>query len=461
MSKLVQEIQTRLARQQTALVEPTVQTIGKLVKTVGLTLEATGLHQLAVGSRCMIRDHHGADLEAEIVGFTGNISHLMPLDQVFEVSPSAQVIPLPRRAMVMISDTVVGRVLSGKGQPLDGKGPLRPDKPAVLSPAPINPLSRASISQPLDVGIRAINALTTVGRGQRVGLFAGSGVGKSVLMGMMSQYTEADVTVVGMIGERGREVKEFVEHTLGPKGLQKTVVVASPADDPPLLRVQAAMLATSIAEYFRDQGKQVLLLMDSLTRFAQAHREIAIATGEPPATKGYSPSVFFRLTQLVERAGCSATSGGSVTAFYTVLTEGDDLQDPVADSARAILDGHLVLSRRLAEQGLYPAIDIEASISRAMAQIVDDRWSGAARALKKCYSYYRSNQDMITVGAYRRGSDPQLDQAIELYPKIFGFIQQKTGEQINLKNSRAQLDQLVAQLGAKGAASQSNPKKAG
>lgn len=445
-AEITRRVQARLALQQSALVRPQVQTIGKLVKTVGLTLEATGLHQLAVGSRCLIRDYHGAELEAEIVGFTGNISHLMPLDQVFEVSPSAKVIPLPQRATVMISDAVVGRVLNGKGQPLDGKGAIRPEKPAILNPTPINPLSRASITQPLDVGIRAINALTTIGRGQRVGLFAGSGVGKSVLLGMMSQYTEADVTVVGMIGERGREVKEFVEHTLGQQGLQKTVVVASPADDPPLLRVQAAMLATSIAEYFREQGKQVLLLMDSLTRFAQAHREIAIATGEPPATKGYSPSVFFRLTQLVERAGCSATSGGSVTAFYTVLTEGDDLQDPVADSARAILDGHLVLSRRLAEQGLYPAIDIEASISRAMAQIVEDRWTESARALKKCYAYYRSNQDMITVGAYRRGSDAKLDQAIELYPKIFGFIQQKTAERVDMQNSRAQMDQLVGQL---------------
>jgi flagellum-specific ATP synthase len=292
-----------------------------------------------------------------------------------------------------------------------------------------------------------------------VGLFAGSGVGKSVLLGMMSQYTEADVTVVGLIGERGREVKEFIEQTLGPAGLKKTVVVASPADDPPLLRVQAAMLATSIAEHFREQGKQVLLLMDSLTRFAQAHREIAIATGEPPATKGYSPSVFFRLTQLVERAGCSGASGGSVTAFYTVLTEGDDLQDPVADSARAILDGHLVLSRRLGEQGLYPALDIEASISRAMAQIVDDPWTEAARAIKKCYAHYRNNQDMITVGAYRRGSDPQLDEAIALYPKIFAFIQQKTSERVALKESRAQLQQLVAQIGQGAAGQQLAPGK--
>jgi flagellum-specific ATP synthase len=447
MTELSERIQARINAQAANVVIPRVNTLGKLVKTVGLTLEATGLHQLAVGARCLIQDRHGSPLEAEIVGFTGDISHLMPLDQVFEVSPSAQVVPLPRRASVMISDSVVGRVLNGKGQPLDGKGPLHADTPAVLSPAPINPLTRASISQPLDVGIRAINALTTVGRGQRVGLFAGSGVGKSVLMGMMSQYTEADVAVVGMIGERGREVKEFVEHTLGESGLRKTVVVASPADDPPLLRVQAAMLAASIAEYFRDQGKQVLLLMDSLTRFAQAHREIAIATGEPPATKGYSPSVFFRLTQLVERAGCSATSGGSVTAFYTVLTEGDDLQDPVADSARAILDGHLVLSRRLAEQGLYPAIDIEASISRAMAQIVDERWTELARALKKCYAHYRSNQDMITVGAYRRGSDPRLDEAIQLYPKIFSFIQQKTSERVDLNHSRAAMEQLVRGMG--------------
>ncbi|MEJ2682286.1 MAG: FliI/YscN family ATPase, partial [Gammaproteobacteria bacterium] len=287
--------------------------------------------------------------------------------------------------------------------------------------------------------------LTTIGCGQRVGLFAGSGVGKSVLLGMMSTFTAADVAVVGLIGERGREVKEFVENTLGAAGLQKTVVVASPADDPPLLRVQAAIVATGIAEFFREQGKQVLLLMDSLTRFAQAHREIAIATGEPPATKGYSPSVFYKLTQLVERAGCSAVSGGAITAFYTVLTEGDDLQDPVADAARAILDGHIVLSRRLAEQGLYPAIDIEASISRAMTQIVDAQWVERARALKKMYSHYRSNQDMITVGAYRRGTDRELDQAIAMYPRIFSFIQQPTNTSVTLANSRAQLEHVMGQ----------------
>jgi flagellum-specific ATP synthase len=312
----------------------------------------------------------------------------------------------------------------------------------------INPLSRAPILEPLDVGVGAINALLTVGRGQRMGLFAGSGVGKSVLLGMMTRYTNADVIVVGLIGERGREVKEFVQNILGEAGLSRSVVIATPADTSPLMRLHGAMLATSVAEHFRDQGKQVLLLMDSLTRFAQAQREIALAIGEPPATKGYPPSVFAKLPQLVERAGNGKVGGGSITAFYTVLTEGDDQNDPIADAARAILDGHLVLSRELAEAGHYPAIDVEASISRAMTEIVNPEHEQAARRFRQIYSTYRQNRDLISVGAYQAGSDPRIDEAVVMYPQLNNFLQQNIHQQISWAESLTGLAQSLGSVDA-------------
>ncbi len=295
------------------------------------------------------------------------------------------------------------------------------------------------------MGVRAINALLTVGRGQRLGLFAGSGVGKSVLLGMMTRYTNADVTVVGLIGERGREVKEFVENNLGPEGLARAVVVAVPADHAPLRRMHGAMLATSIAEYFRDQGLQVLLLMDSLTRYAQAQREIGLAINEPPATKGYPPSVFAKLPQLVERAGNGEKGGGSITAFYTVLTEGDDQNDPIADAARAILDGHFVLSRQLAESGHYPAIDIEASISRAMNDIAMPEHRQAAIAFKQLYSVYQQNRDLINVGAYQAGSDERIDAAIEAMPILLEFLRQDMHVPEPLEQSLSDLMRLFPQ----------------
>ena len=291
----------------------------------------------------------------------------------------------------------------------------------------------------LDTGVRAINGLLTVGRGQRVGLFAGSGVGKSTLLGMMTRYTAADVIVVGLIGERGREVKEFIEHNLGPEGLARSVVVAAPADVSALLRLQGAVYATRLAEYFRDQGKNVLLLMDSLTRYAMAQREIALAIGEPPATKGYPPSVFAKLPALVERAGNGAKGRGSITAFYTVLTEGDDPQDPIADAARAILDGHVVLSRHLAEAGHYPAIDIEASISRAMTSLIPQEQFAVVRRFKQSLSRYQRNRDLIAVGAYAAGNDPQLDDAIARYPRLEAFLQQDIGENIGYEAAVGQL----------------------
>lgn len=424
---------------------------GRITRATGLVLEATGL-QLAVGAACKIQLSAGQDIwaDAEVVGFHGQTLYLMPQADITGLPPGARVIPtevsmqppvaLPIHAwadtqiptvqtrQLPLGNALLGRVLDGAGRPLDAK-PL-PDQLelASLTARLINPLTRAPVDTVLDVGVRAINGLLTVGRGQRMGLFAGSGVGKSVLLGMMARYTQADVIVVGLIGERGREVKEFIEHNLGPEGLARSVVVAAPADVSPLLRMQGAVYATRLAEYFRDQGKHVLLIMDSLTRYAMAQREIALAIGEPPATKGYPPSVFAKLPALVERAGNGAPIGtqdaGSITAFYTVLTEGDDQQDPIADAARAILDGHIVLSRSLAESGHYPAIDIEASISRVMSAIVPQTQFTQVHQFKRMLSRYQRNRDLIAVGAYTPGNDPEIDQAIERYPWLEGYLQQ-------------------------------------
>jgi flagellum-specific ATP synthase len=374
---------------------------GTLSRMVGMTLEAVGC-EAAVGGRCLIDTADGKQIEAEVVGFSGERLFLMPTGDMRGIMPGARVMPMNSVSEVAVGDELLGRVLDGSGRPLDGLGDLRCSKRVSLVGEPLNPLMRRAIREPLDVGVRSINSLLTVGGGQRIGLFAGSGVGKSVLLGMMTRYTKADVTVVGLIGERGREVQEFVTNTLGPDGMRRAVVVATPADNPPLMRLHGAWLATSIAEYFRDRGLKVLLLLDSLTRFAQAQREIALAIGEPPATKGYPPSVFARLPQLVERAGNSDRGAGSITAFYTVLAEGDDQNDPIADAARAILDGHIVLSRRLAEGGLYPAIDIEASISRAMHQISTREQLDLATRFKQVYSTYQQNRSRWA----RTGADP-------------------------------------------------------
>jgi flagellum-specific ATP synthase len=309
---------------------------------------------------------------------------------------------------------------------------------------------RAPIEEPLDVGVRAINGLLSVGRGQRMGLFAGSGVGKSVLLGMMTRYTNADVTVVGLIGERGREVREFVQDILAEEGLAKAVVVAVPADNSPLLRLHGAMLATSVAEYFRNQGKHVLLLMDSLTRFAQAQREIALAVGEPPATKGYPPSVFAKLPELVERAGNGNDGEGSITAFYTVLTEADDHNDPIADAARAVLDGHIVLSRQVAEAGRYPAIDLEASVSRLLTAVATPQQLELSRRFRRLFSKYRENQDLISVGVYQKGSDPQIDEAIAYYPILTEYLRQDMQEAVSIDSSIRQLEQILGAVPGSG-----------
>lgn len=426
-------------REKLQMPEPVLE--GRLTRMVGLTLEAVGC-QAAVGSRCQIITKTGDEIEAEVVGFSEEKTFLMPTGDMRGLVPGARVIPTGRQLEVPVGDSLLGRVLDGAGNPLDGKGPLHVDQFQALSPAPINPLDRVPIDASLDVGIRSINALLSVGRGQRMGLFAGSGVGKSELLGMMTRYTEAEVTVVGLIGERGREVQEFVAETLGPEGMSRAVVVAVPADNSPLKRLHGAMLATSIAEYFRDQGKDVLLLVDSLTRYAQAQREIALAIGEPPATKGYPPSVFAKLPQLVERAG-NGNKGGSITAFYTVLAEGDDHNDPVVDSARAVLDGHIVLSRALAESGQYPAIDLEASVSRLMTTIATPEQLELARKFRQLYSKYQQNLDLISVGVYQRGSDSEIDAAIDIWPQLQAFLRQGLREHVNLQESMTQLMQLL------------------
>ncbi len=438
-----------------------LQVAGCVTRVTGLVMEAAGL-KLPIGAACRVLTASGAEVEAEVVGFRDDRLYLMPQGDTDGVLPGARVMPLevaeflpragslnhPRRRSsdrsrhLPVGDALLGRVVDAAGRPLDSLGPLKAASFASLNARAINPLARAPIEHTLDVGVRAVNALLTVGRGQRMGLFAGSGVGKSMLLGMMARYTQADVIVVGLIGERGREVKEFIEQILGDEGLARSVVVAAPADAPPLMRLQGATYTTAIAEHFRDQGKHVLLIMDSLTRYAMAQREIALAIGEPPATKGYPPSVFAKLPALVERTGNGRPGGGSITAFYTVLTEGDDQQDPIADAARAILDGHIVLNRTLAEAGHYPAIDIEQSISRVMHAITDATHQQVARKLKQMVSSYQRNRDLISVGAYKRGSDPQLDEAIALQPSITAFLQQDIGERSETADSLAHLRRL-------------------
>ena len=432
------------ARQRVQGVGTTLESGGTLTRLTGLVLEASGI-RAPIGSQCLVSMGEQSPVLAEVVGFASERAYLMPAGDVQGLTSGASVVPLapympvPRLGDAPVAESgrsqtgmlrlplgpgLLGRVVDAQGEPLDRRGPLLDVTARPLERAPLNAMERAPVRQPLDTGVRAINGLLSVGRGQRLGLFAGSGVGKSVLLGMMARYTQADVIVVGLIGERGREVKEFIEDILGEDGRARSVVVAAPADAPPLLRLQGANYATAVAEYFRDQGQHVLLLMDSLTRYAMAQREIALAIGEPPATKGYPPSCFAKLPQLVERSGNGLNGVGSITAFYTVLTEGDDHQDPIADAARAILDGHIVLSRALAEAGHYPAIDIGQSASRVMHNVVSDEHFELARRFRAINARYEKGRDLVQIGAYVPGSDPGLDEAIRLQPSMADFLQQ-------------------------------------
>jgi flagellum-specific ATP synthase len=452
--------------QEYASVPQPLEAVGTLLRVTGLVLEAGGI-RVPVGSVCEVIGGDGQlPVLAEVVGFNGDRAFLMPTGELHGLASGARVVPRPaprvpplfghenhpwrrsedRSLHLPMGAGLLGRVVDPHGLPMDRLGDLIGVHSEPMTRRPINAMDRDPVRRPLDTGVRSINALLTVGRGQRLGLFAGTGVGKSVLMGMMARYTEADVIVVGLIGERGREVKEFIEDILEDEGRRRSVVVAAPADAPPLMRMQGANYATAIAEHFRDRGQHVLLLMDSLTRYAMAQREIALAIGEPPATKGYPPSVFAKLPQLVERSGNGLNGCGSITAIYTVLTEGDDPQDPIADAARGILDGHIVLSRELAEAGHYPAIDVERSISRVMTAVASPEHVLAARKLRQLLARYNKARDLIQLGAYAPGHDAELDTAVRMQPQIVTLLQQDMHERTFLDLSRKQLCSLTQNI---------------
>lgn len=424
---------------------------GKILRSIGLVFEAQ-LPGAAVGSICKIQvdANTGAKgaIEAEVIGFNGNRAILMPFGEATGIHTDCRVSVKSNEAVVRVGDELLGRVLNGLGEPIDGKGPIRfgqsskSELRSLYRPA-IDALKRSVIDQPLDLGVRALNAALTCGRGQRLGFFAGSGVGKSVLLGMMARNTSADVNVIALIGERGREVREFIERDLGEEGLKRSVVIVSTSETSPLLRVRAAFLAATIAEWFRDEGKDSLLMMDSVTRFCMAQREIGLSLGEPPASKGYTPSVFSLLPKLLERAGRSEGSG-SITGLYTVLVEGDDMDEPVADAARSILDGHIVLSRKLAARNHFPAIDILQSASRVMPSVTSAIHRKAAAQLREWMALYRDNEDLIQIGAYSKGTNPKLDQAIAIQDRINSLLRQDAGDRASFQDSVAMLQSIVA-----------------
>ncbi|KVO87700.1 flagellar protein export ATPase FliI [Burkholderia ubonensis] len=405
---------------------PVATEVGRLAGVSGILLLATGC-PFATGALARVETAEGEWIDAQVVGFRDDVSYLMPFRPATGLFAGARVMAAGRGRALSIGPAWRSRIVDGLGEPFDGGGPLVGDTVLDLRPARINPLKKRPVAGVLDVGVRAINGMLTLGRGQRVGLFAGSGVGKSVLLGMVTRQTAADVVVVGLIGERGREVREFVEHSLGPEGLRKAIVVVAPADESPLMRLKATELCHAIAAHFRDRGDNVLLLVDSLTRYAMAQRELALALGEPPATKGYPPSVFGMLPALVERAG-NGEGDGSMSAIYTVLAEGDDEQDPIVDTARAILDGHIMLSRDLAAQGHYPAIDVTRSVSRCMSLVASGAQRDAARTLKDLLARHAQVRDLIPLGGYVAGADPETDRAVELHARIAAFLAQKQDE---------------------------------
>ena len=404
---------------------------GFLIRAVGLVLESVG-PSARIGEICHILTGKGK-VKAEVVGFRESKVLLMPFGETADISPGCEVVATGEQLSVPVGMGLLGRVLDGLGRPIDGKGPLNCEERRSIYNSPPGPLERRRISEPLSVGIKAIDGVLTCGKGQRIGIFAGSGIGKSTLLAMMARNTEADVTVIGLIGERGREVREFIEKGLGKKGLEKAVVVAATSDQPPLVRIKSALVATTIAEYFRDQGMDVLLLMDSVTRFAMAQREIGLAVGEPPTTRGYVPSVFALLPKLLERSGMAAR--GSITGFYTILVEADDMNDPIADSVRSILDGHIVLSRKLANKYHYPAIDVLSSVSRMMPDVVTPSHLRAAGRLKEALAAYLDAEDLINIGAYVKGSNPKIDWAIQVVDSINAFLRQDINERSSFEEA--------------------------
>lgn len=418
-----------------------MQVYGKVSRVVGFTVESVG-PECRMGTVCDIYDKDGSrKFPAEVMGFKDNRVLLMPLEEIQGIGPGSRVVARQTQAYVPVGNHLLGRIIDGIGNPIDGKGPIHSKVQYPIYATPINPLKRRRISEPLDLGIRAINGLLTVGCGQRIGIFAGSGVGKSVLLGMIAKKTDADVNVIALIGERGRELNDFIEKQLGEDGLQRSVIVVATSDHLPLIRMRGAFIATAVAEYFRDQGLNVNLMMDSVTRFAMAQREIGLALGEPPTTKGYTPSVFTLLPKLLERAGTSATRG-SITGLYTVLVEGDDTNEPIADAIRSILDGHIVLTRELAMQGHYPAIDVSRSISRVMDDIVEERHRDCARKLKSVLATYRKAEDLINIGAYAAGSNPDIDYAIRMVKPINAYLRQDVEATVSFSESESELRAL-------------------
>lgn len=436
--------ETALADYLSALVRANpVRCYGKITNVRGLILEGYD-PGVAVGELCSIFEGGGRrTVSAEVVGFRDGRVLLMPLDDLFGIAPGARFLPKGRQADVAVGSALLGRVINGMGIPIDDGGPLTCEERYPLYAKPINPLRRARIREPIDLGIRAINGLLTCGKGQRMGIFSGSGVGKSFLLGMMARNARADVNVIGLIGERGREVREFIEKNLGEEGLRKSVVVVATSDSHPLIRMRAAYVAASIAEYFRDHGKDVFMMIDSLTRFAMSQREVGLSLGEPPTTKGYTPSVFSLLPKLIERTG-NVEDGGSITGLYTVLVEGDDFNEPVADAARSLLDGHIVLSRELAARNHYPAVDVLESISRLMPDIIDDEHRRAAAEIMDILATYRKAEDLINIGAYVAGSNPRIDRAIELRERIQDFLRQDMNESTDLDSTKRRLLSLLS-----------------
>lgn len=423
---------------------PRFITYGRTTRVVGLVIEATGV-DAALGELCRVTALRGDhSVLAEVVGFHERGVLLMPLGELAGLHPGSSVEPLGRSFGAMVGPGLLGRVLNGLGQPIDGRGDLGHTKLVAMTADPPRPLDRPLIDEPLSTGVRAIDGLLTIGRGQRVGIFAGSGVGKSTLLGMVARQSEADVNVIALLGERGREVRDFLENSLGPEGLARSVVIVATSDEAALVRARGALVATAIAEYFRDQGKHVLLMVDSLTRVATAWREIGLAVGEPPTTKGYPPSVFAALPRLLERAG-NAASGG-ITGIYTVLVEGDDFNEPVADSARSILDGHIVLSRRLATAGHLPAIEVLESKSRVRDEIVDDAQKLAANEMLRVLAAHREKEDLISIGAYQQGSDPTVDAALRMREVISGFLVQSPDQRTGLVETRQRLLDIAARI---------------
>jgi flagellum-specific ATP synthase len=420
-----------------------IKTAGAVKRAVGMVVESLG-PPVSVGELCEIigngRSHDS--IPAEVVGFRDNYVICMPLYKVHGVKLGDKVICRKKKACLPVGAALLGRVINALGEPIDDKGPIDAAEEYPLQPLETNPLERKNIEETLGTGIRAIDGLLTCGKGQRLGIFGGSGVGKSTLLGMMARYTSADVNVIGLVGERGREVRGFIEKDLGEEGLKRSVVVVSTSDQPPLLRIRAALVATTIAEYFRNRGKDVLLVMDSVTRFAMAQREVGLAAGEPPSSKGYTPSVFALLPRLLERAG-NFMSGGSITGFYTVLVEGDDMNEPIADAVRSLLDGHIVLSRELAWRNHYPCIDVLASVSRLINDLVPMSYIQKAGKIRELLSTYRKAEDMINIGAYAKGSNPKIDLALNKIDAVSSFLIQRSDERISLENAFAGVEDIT------------------